>query len=362
LAATTPGGEQVFLVPVKPPTAAAAATYLSHLGSKLPDRVRKQIRAIEEQEERQGDILRIAFMRDGQVEGSIGGGLTAKSIEHGPAGFLGGEPGLGTNVSRLVQVVPDGVAKVTLLVPVLHQDGPTTLTKITQEIHNNVLVARVPEAPDEQRQETIWYGPTGKVLRCFGKINHPPATHAATCSPSRRFLCGRPPSGITSMLGSLSRRPSPAQRISQDFLRTLAWQGSGIYVRYARRGKYYGVPYYLFPASNVGGKCCAGQPGVQLIIEYAGDEIHDYISLQELRDHVAPKSIQAGLTLTPLVVPDQVASVTAKYPARGSAPPQVLTEPAKNNIVMFLANHGGNPSSLTYRSATGAVLWSTRPR
>jgi hypothetical protein len=352
LATVTPEGERVFLIPVQPPAAAAI--------SKLTPGLRAALRLDLERGMRQGGTLRIALMKNGQVAGVFGGGLTAKTIKHGPAGFLGGAPGLGANMSQLVQVVPDGVSKVTVVVPVFHQRGPTTITRITRQVHNNVVAVQLPEAPDQQGQTTIWYSPDGKVLRRFGKTYHPPTTHSATCSSGRRFLCGQPPRSITSLLGSLASRPSPGQRLSQDFLGRLIWQGSGIYVRYARSGKFYGVPYYLIPASNVGGKCCTGQPGVQLIIQYAGDEIHDYISLKELRDHVEPKSIQTGTTITPLVVPDQVASVTATYPAKGHIPHQIITEQVNDNIVIFRSRimGGWDPPSLTYRSASGAVLWS----
>ena len=107
------------------------------------------------------------------------------------------------------------------------QDSPTTIVKVTGQVHNNVLLAQLPEAPDEQRQATIFYGPTGNVLRRFGRVSRPATSN--TCTPGPRFRCGQPPRIITDVLGSLSRRPPQGQRLSQDFLRNLVWQGSGIY-------------------------------------------------------------------------------------------------------------------------------------
>jgi hypothetical protein len=69
------------------------------------------------------------------------------------------------------------------------------------------------------------------------------------------------------------------------------------------------------------------------------------------------------VTVTPLIVPDRVATVTAHYSPQtypGRVPrPLTVTERAAQNLVIF-SLHGAwdPPNSLIYRSATGSILWS----
>ena len=58
-------------------------------------------------------------------------------------------------------MVPDGVARVTVLVP--KRNGAKALTSVTGTVHNNVGAIIVPGAPDDPVQNMIWYGPGGNV-------------------------------------------------------------------------------------------------------------------------------------------------------------------------------------------------------
>ncbi len=364
LAAVTPAGEEVFLVPYRPPSAAAIAAGLPHILPANRSRFAARLRA----RAAQGDSLAIQLMYHGRpgssgapVDGLVrrhgGGSMTAATIEqHGTATWGGFYHGHQTEV---VLVVPDGVAKVTLVVP--NPTGSAVLTTVTGRVHNNVLSVLVPGAQHDPIQKMTWYGPTGAVLRRFGLNGTPPRTRNA-CSSSRRFLPGQPAHSITDVLGSLKAPASSAQRISKPFLRVLVFQGNGIYYRYARKGDVNGVRYHLVPMSNVSGPGCTSGPGVQLIANYGRGESHSYLTISRIRRHFETGSDGNNhITITPLVVPSDVATVTANYPAEnqvGHVAHQVITRHVKGNIVIFRVTGGWDPPSLTYRSATGAVLWS----
>jgi hypothetical protein len=364
LAAVTPAGEEVFLVPYRPPSAAAIAAGIPHILPANRSRFAARLRA----RAAQGDSLAIQLMYHGRpgssgvpVDGLVrrhgGASATAATIEqHGTATWGGFYHGHQTEV---VLVVPNGVAKVTLAVP--NPTGSAALTTVTGRVHNNVLSVLVPGAQEDPIQKMIWYGPTGQVLRRFGLNSAQPSTRSQ-CSSARHFLAGQPPHSITDVLGSLTTPAASAQRISKPFLRVLVFQGHGIYYRYARKGEVNGVRYYLIPMSNVSGPGCTSGPGVQLIANYGRGEAHRYLAISEIRRHFETGSDGNNhITITPLVVPSDVATVTANYPAEnqaGHVAHQVITRHVKGNIVIFRVTGGWDPPSLTYRSATGAVLWS----
>lgn len=71
-------------------------------------------------------------------------------------------------------------------------------------------------------------------------------------------------------------------------------------------------------------------------------------------------------TTTPLLVPDEVASVTATYRAQ-SYPGRVaktfsVTKRSVRNFVLFHLTGAWDPPELTFRSRSGAVIGQTRHR
>lgn len=206
---------------------------------------------------------------------------------------------------------------------------------------------------------------TGADLAALNRIMRSITPTRSACGSGARFADGRPPRSITSVLGSLSRPASPGQRISRKSLRALAGQGSGIYARYARKGDINGVRYYLIPMSSVSGGC-SREAGVQLITHDDQGESHSNLGMSEIRRYFETGSGGNNhITVTPLVVPNSVATVTADYPASsypGHVPHKVITQEVRDNLVIFVLRGGWDPPSLTYRSAHGAVLWSTPAR
>jgi hypothetical protein len=105
--------------------------------------------------------------------------------------------------------------------------------------------------------------------------------------------------------------------------------------------------YYLVPMSNVGG--C--QLGVQFITRYGTGESHGYLDMSEIRNYLESGSDGNNhVTITPVVVPDGVATVTAHYPADnevGHVRHQVITQHVTDNVVIFRITGGWDPPSLT---------------
>jgi hypothetical protein len=236
-------------------------------------------------------------------------------------------------------------------------------------------------------------------------------------SPFRHDPPGR---DLTSVLGVL-RRPAPAsQRVSARALRQLPVGpldqfARGVYLRYVRHGQRNGITYYFIPAANVNqvrpvpDRCYREQLDSfrQLAAQRpAGERAaltrYETTSLQEaqtIAEHPAGVCLaRVGVggfgtgpcvhavslrqfngrlgvgsdgndqgTVTALIVPDRVATVTVRYSPQtypGRVPhPLTVTERAVQNLVIFsLRGAWDPPSSLIYRSATGSVLWSiTRP-
>jgi hypothetical protein len=219
-----------------------------------------------------------------------------------------------------------------------------------------------------------------------------------------RLLDGAPSTDVTSLFAVL-RRPSPLPtRVSAAQLRALQLDAQGFYVRYSREGVTDGITYYLIPAANVGGlplpgSCSAKQlaaferriaelspqararaiswerqvikeregprPGIVLVTAGAGGRGASYLTVDRLRHpfHDEGGDGSNSITKTALLVPDSVASVTARYaaqtyPGRVVHPVEV-TRRVTDNLAIFVFRGAWDPPSLTYRSATGAVLSST---
>jgi hypothetical protein len=139
LATTTSWGDKVFLVPFGPLTPKSIA--------KLPPHLRKRALSRLAHEQR---IVRLGIVDDG------GGGCcdSVASIEAGRAVLSSGP-----SPNSVLLVVPDGVAKVTLLLP----------QAATAVVHGNVA-AFVVHQPVENLNinKMIWYGSSGNVVKRIG--------------------------------------------------------------------------------------------------------------------------------------------------------------------------------------------------
>lgn len=183
-AATTPWGERLFIVPMRPASAAQIAA-----------------------EKRRYPELRRAFARSASrgetvgLFGSGGGGgfATPASLER----YGEGETEGGSGETRVISLVPDGVARVEFLFarqPAGSQYGgplyPHVL-RVTVAVHDNIAAAQVHRASVGGGEATIWYNAAGQTLRRIGnfaalnrvvKVRQPgpqtPASRAAQRNPS----------------------------------------------------------------------------------------------------------------------------------------------------------------------------------
>ena len=271
--------------------------------------------------------------------------------------------------------------------------------------------------------------PPGAPPPAWGQLNAKALARVqqqdAVCRPQRLtsaapFRHDAPGHDLASVFGVL-RRPAPAdQRVSARVLRRLSGGAvgqfaRGIYLRYVRRGQRNGITYYFIPAADVTqvraapDRCYREQLNAfrQLAAHRRASERatltrFETLSLQQaqtIAEHpagVCLARVGAGgsgtgpcvnaasirtfagrlgvgsdgndhATVTALIVPDRVATVTAhyspqRYPGRVPRPLNV-TEHAVQNLVIFdLRGAWDPPNSIIYRSATGSVLWSdTRP-
>ena len=148
--ATTPWGAQVYLIPMRRPTAQMIARWAAQV---QPKSAREKI--LRERE--------AAFARRPPFEGlalfGAGGGCCASAAEI-EAGKDWQTSGPNPNV--LVMVVPDGVAKVRFLSPIgatRAGSGPVTVA-----VHDNVAALRSQTALEGPGRFT-WYGPSGNVIK-----------------------------------------------------------------------------------------------------------------------------------------------------------------------------------------------------
>ena len=236
------------------------------------------------------------------------------------------------------------------------------------------------------------------VFRHGGSCRIKPAARVG----STVLLEGAPTTDLSSMFAVL-RRPAPKEdRVSASRLRGLHVDIQGIYARYARQGAIDGITYYMIPGTNVGGvqlpdRCYSKQlaafehdvaelsvpertkavswerklieqnkgprDGVVIVTAGGGSIGARYLTVSELRADPWNNAGGGGsnhITKTALLVPDSVASVTARYPAQsypGRVPrPVEVTRRVNDNLAIFVFRGAWDPPSLTYRSATGTIL------
>lgn len=121
---------------------------------------------------------------------------TAADVAEGQAGMLSGSGGPG-GVSRnsVVNVFPDGVAKVTILLPRQGIPGEPAYKHelaITVPVRDNVAAFQTTRSADSINfQDMIWYGPDGNVVRRIGNSRNlnrvvPPPRPSPPTALSRR--------------------------------------------------------------------------------------------------------------------------------------------------------------------------------
>lgn len=226
-----------------------------------------------------------------------------------------------------------------------------------------------------------------------------------------RVLDRAPPKALTSVLAVLSKPASGGSRVPPAVLRASLRQfplyGQGIYIRYVRRGYAAGLAYYLVPVAHLGvpwrpARCyleeaaafkaqiaylpaaprqsamkwerqqirideAGGPPGVELLTKGFGVGGGRNYTVGELRNNPYGGGGGGGndsVTETALVVPNDVASVTARYSPQNApgrvAHPVAVTRPVLNNLVIFVYRGAWDPPALTYRSSSGSVLSTER--
>jgi hypothetical protein len=267
-----------------------------------------------------------------------------------------------------------------------------------------------PPAPASGATPVAW-------VNALGKAGSSTRQHDRACRlplkvrvRSQRFLTSAPPRSITSILPSLATPARGAVRVTIRELRALHIEATGIYARYAWQGRADGVHYYVVPAAVVGtsttlpARCYreeiaafrteAGHfPANQRVaaITYArqrfspeaatgvavltvgrrtsGGSFYQAWRLAQLNTEPAIGAGGGGgnnSTTTTLLVTNQVASVTATYPAQtypGRVPRtfSVTKRPARNLIIFHLSG-AWDPPQLTFRSRRGAVIAHTPNR
>lgn len=164
-ATTTPWGERLYFVPIKPLTAQQLAS-LQHRFPHLAARDLANLRT-------QGETLSVFSSQGG------GGASTVATIQAGKAmAFEGAGRAFagGATRTKLILVVPDGVAKVQFVLPRQPQPGvPGThiypsSNNVTVRVHDNIAAAEVPRNLPGVAVPMIWYSPNGAVLHRFGNL------------------------------------------------------------------------------------------------------------------------------------------------------------------------------------------------
>ena len=190
LAGVTPWGQKVFVVPLKPPTAQPVARTLRRF-PRFP---------------RSLAHLMLSHRPAGEtVELFAGGGDSPETaaqveasgtalLEGAPGGAPKRDPGLQAPV-RGVVLVPDGVAKIAILLPRQQIPGdPPYAHPLTVDvpIHDNVGWFEVNRYIDAVGFEhMIWYGPSGVVVKRIGypadlnRVLEPPKPSPATARSRR---------------------------------------------------------------------------------------------------------------------------------------------------------------------------------
>jgi hypothetical protein len=161
-ATTTPWGEKLYLVPMRPPTAKA----LHSIGLHLPAKLLAQLIG---RDERLGVFS----------PGGGGGGADAASIEAGHAIQIDGAGHSfagGSTETRFILVVPDGVAQVEFVLPRQPRPGQPGVpvyrhsSTVTVTVHDNIAAVQVDREFDGAEPLMVWYAADGQVIKRIGNF------------------------------------------------------------------------------------------------------------------------------------------------------------------------------------------------
>lgn len=195
-ATTTPWGERLYFVPMKPPTAKQLAGFAHQTNAPARDIARVRAR---------GETLGVFS------NGGGGGDASAADIEAGDSlqtegagrSFAGG-----STKTRLILVVPDGVAKVVFVLPRQSagvQNGAPTYKhslNVAVTVQDNVAAVQIPRECCNGRPPMIWYAPDGQVVKRIGNFS---SVNRVTASPK--------PGPETSASRAAERDPSTPNRV-----------------------------------------------------------------------------------------------------------------------------------------------------
>jgi hypothetical protein len=157
-ATTTPWGEKLYFIPFKPPTASELSR------SRLPA---PAIRA----RRRRGETLGVF-----SSHGGAGGG-TAQTIEAGrgmETEGVGRAFNEGSTETRIILVVPDGVARVTFVLPRQPDRGNpyapvySHSSSVTVAVRDNIAAVQVNRDCCGPQTAIIWYAANGRVIKTIG--------------------------------------------------------------------------------------------------------------------------------------------------------------------------------------------------
>ncbi len=277
-----------------------------------------------------------------------------------------------------------------IFLSVHHAGGTTT-------VHQSAAWRSVPAA---------WRNDSLKAMTAVSNRDRGCGLSLAGKAPrEQRFIDGRPTAQLTSLLRVMRQPASPNARVSAKEIRRLNLDEQGVYVRYARQGVVDGVHYYMVPAAHLEPnelkpRCFAERlsdfkrlaaalpvaqrtravaferarlheqqasqpPGVVLVDVGGGSKGEAFRPVDVLRRDPWRGGGDGNDTITKtlLLVPNDAATVTARYAAQSYpgrvAEPVTVTKHVHDNFVMFVLRGAWDPPSLTYRSATGKVLWAT---
>jgi hypothetical protein len=200
-ATVTPWGEKLFLVPFRPPTRRSLAA----AERQFPQRDRPQLARTFARLASRGETLGVYSRKGG------GGGVPASFIEaHGELSTEGSGHAFagGSTRTRLILVVPDGVAKVVLVLPrqpAGAQYGapiyPHSLS-VAVPVHRNIAAVQVDRQCCTSQLPMIWYAADGHVTKRIGNLA---SVNRVTAPPK--------PGPETALSRSAEHNPSTPNRV-----------------------------------------------------------------------------------------------------------------------------------------------------
>jgi hypothetical protein len=200
-ATVTPWGERLFFVPFKPPTRRSLAA----AERQFPERDRAQLAQTFRRLAVRGETLGV-YSREGGGGGVPASVIAARgelSTEGAGRAFAGG-----STRTRLILVVPDGVAKVVFLLPrqpAGAQNGAPIYRHslhVAVAVHSNVAAVQVDRQCCTGQLPMIWYAADGHLIKRIGKF-----------SSVNRVIAPPRPGPETALSRAAEQNPSTPNRV-----------------------------------------------------------------------------------------------------------------------------------------------------